>query len=167
MFIALFTIAKTWKRSKCPLTDAWIKKMWYIHAVECYSVIKMKECHLQQHEWTWRLSYWVKSERERQISYDITYMWNLKYDTNEHMYETETDSQTKRTDLSLPRSQSETIQRQIPYDYHLYVESKIWQKWTYLRSRNRLTDTENRLWRLVVAKVGGVGWGRVGLRVWD
>ena len=36
----------------------------------------------------------VKSERERQIPYDITYMWNLKYDTNEHIYETETDSQT-------------------------------------------------------------------------
>ena len=35
-----------------------------------------------------------KSEREKQISYDITYMWNLKYDTNEHIYETETDSQT-------------------------------------------------------------------------
>ena len=35
----------------------------------------------------------VKSERERQIPYDITYMWNLKYDTNELIYETETDSQ--------------------------------------------------------------------------
>ena len=33
-----------------------------------------------------------KSERERQIPYDITYMWNLKYDTNEFIYET--DSQT-------------------------------------------------------------------------
>ena len=31
---------------------------------------------------------------ERQIPYDITCMWNLKYDTNEHIYETETDSQT-------------------------------------------------------------------------
>jgi len=32
MFIAtLFTIAKTWKQPKCPLTDEWIKKMWYIH----------------------------------------------------------------------------------------------------------------------------------------
>ena len=31
---------------------------------------------------------------QRQISYDITYMWNLKYDTNKHIYETETDSQT-------------------------------------------------------------------------
>ena len=34
-----------------------------------------------------------KTERERRIPYDITYMWNLKYDTNEFIYETETDSQ--------------------------------------------------------------------------
>ena len=37
---------------------------------------------------------WSKSERERQILYDITYMWNLKYNTNELIFETETDSQT-------------------------------------------------------------------------
>ena len=37
---------------------------------------------------------WSKSERERQISYDIIYMWNLKNNTNEHIYKTETDSQT-------------------------------------------------------------------------
>ena len=41
----------------------------------------------------------MKSERERQIPYDITYMWNLKYDTNESVYKTETDSQTQRTAL--------------------------------------------------------------------
>ena len=28
---------------------------------------------------------WSKSERERQIPYDIMYMWNLKYDTDEHI----------------------------------------------------------------------------------
>ena len=43
----------------------------------------------------------VKSERERQIPYDITCMWNLKYDRNELIYET--DSQTQRTGLWLPR----------------------------------------------------------------
>ena len=37
---------------------------------------------------------WSKSEKERQIPYDITYMCNLKYDTNEPMYKTETGSQT-------------------------------------------------------------------------
>ena len=44
-----------------------------------------------------------KSERERHIPHDITYTWNLKYDTNEHIYEREIDSQTERTDLWLPR----------------------------------------------------------------
>ena len=36
MFIAaLFMIAKTWKQPKCPSTDEWIKKMWYIHIYMC------------------------------------------------------------------------------------------------------------------------------------
>ena len=35
MFIAaLFTIAKTWKPTKCQPTDEWIKKMWYIYTVD-------------------------------------------------------------------------------------------------------------------------------------
>ena len=37
---ALFTIAKTWKQAKCPLTDDWIKKSWYIYITEYYSAIK-------------------------------------------------------------------------------------------------------------------------------
>ena len=41
MFIAaLFTRAKTWKQPKCPSTDEWIKKMWYIYTMEYYSAIK-------------------------------------------------------------------------------------------------------------------------------
>ena len=37
---ALFTIARTWKQPRCPSTDEWIKKLWYIHTMEYYSVIK-------------------------------------------------------------------------------------------------------------------------------
>ena len=33
-------IAKTWKQPKCPLTEEWIKKMWYISTMEYYSAIK-------------------------------------------------------------------------------------------------------------------------------
>ncbi|KAB1254428.1 LINE-1 retrotransposable element ORF2 protein [Camelus dromedarius] len=41
MFIeALFTIAKMWKQPKCPSTDDWIKKRWYIYTMEYYSAIK-------------------------------------------------------------------------------------------------------------------------------
>ena len=44
MFIAaLFTIAKTWKQPKCPSTDEWIKKMWYIYTMEYYSDVKQNE----------------------------------------------------------------------------------------------------------------------------
>ena len=39
-YSALFTIAKTWKQPKCPLTDEWIKKRWYIYTMEYYSAIK-------------------------------------------------------------------------------------------------------------------------------
>ena len=37
---ALFTVARTWKQPKCPSTDEWIKKVWYINAMEYYSAIK-------------------------------------------------------------------------------------------------------------------------------
>ena len=40
---ALFTIANTWKQSKCPSTDEWIKKMWYIYTMKYYSAIKKNE----------------------------------------------------------------------------------------------------------------------------
>ena len=81
MFIAaLFTIARSWKQPKWPLTDKWIK-MWYIYTIEYYSGHKKeqnwvicrdvdgsRDCHTEG----------SKSEREKQISYINTYMWNLE-----------------------------------------------------------------------------------------
>ena len=41
MFIAaLFIIARTWKKPRCPSTDEWIRKLWYIYTMEYYSAIK-------------------------------------------------------------------------------------------------------------------------------
>ena len=40
---ALFVIAKRWKQPKCPLTDEWIKKIWYIYTMEYYTAIKKNE----------------------------------------------------------------------------------------------------------------------------
>ena len=52
MFIAaLFTTAKTWKQSKCPWTDEWIKKMWCIYTMEYYSAIKWNEIELFVMRW--------------------------------------------------------------------------------------------------------------------
>ena len=40
---ALLRTAKPWKQSRCPSTDEWTKKLWYIYTMEYYSAIKMKE----------------------------------------------------------------------------------------------------------------------------
>ena len=36
----LFTIARTWKQPRCPSTDEWIRKLWYIYTMEYYSAVK-------------------------------------------------------------------------------------------------------------------------------
>ena len=38
--VPLFTIARTWKQGRCPLTDEWIKKVWYIYTMEYYSAVE-------------------------------------------------------------------------------------------------------------------------------
>ena len=71
-----FTIAKTWKQPKCPSTDEWIKKMWCIYTMEYYSAIKKNE--IMPFAATWIDKEIIILSEERQISYDITYMWNLR-----------------------------------------------------------------------------------------
>ena len=105
MFIAaLFTIARTWKQPKCPSTEEWIKRMWYVYIMEYYSAIKKNE--IMPFAATWMdleiiILSEVKSDRERQILYDITHMWNLtfKNDINEPIYKIErlTDFENKLT----------------------------------------------------------------------
>ena len=75
----------------------WIKKMWYIYTMEYYSA--MKENEIMPSAATWiqletLILGEVKLERERKIPYDITYMWNLKYDKTEPIYRTQTYLQT-------------------------------------------------------------------------
>ena len=43
IIVVVFTIARTWKQPKCPSTDEWIKKMWYIYTMEYYLAIKKRE----------------------------------------------------------------------------------------------------------------------------
>ena len=75
----IYKIARTWKQPKCPSTEEWMKKTWYIHIVEYYLAIKKKETMPFAATWSeLEMIILIKSNRERQISYDITYKWNLK-----------------------------------------------------------------------------------------
>ena len=79
--LQLFTIARTWKPPKCPSTGEWIKKMWHIYTVEYHSAIKRNKTELFVVSWMDLESVIqseVKSEREKQIPYANTYIWNLK-----------------------------------------------------------------------------------------
>ena len=49
--VALFTIARTWKQPNCPLTDEWIKKLWYTYTVEYYLAIKRNTFELGLMRW--------------------------------------------------------------------------------------------------------------------
>ena len=40
---ALFTMAETWKQPKCPSTDEWIRKKWYIYTMKYYLAIKKQQ----------------------------------------------------------------------------------------------------------------------------
>ena len=77
MFMAaLFTIARTRKQPRCPLTEEWIKKMWYIYTMEYYSSIKKNETMPFEKIWMDRESIILSevSQTEGELLYDIPYM---------------------------------------------------------------------------------------------
>ena len=94
---ALFTTAKTWKQPKCPLTEEWIKKIWYIYTMEYYSAIKKNE--IMPFATTWMdLEIIILSEvsqKEKEKCYMVSLICGIKEnDTNVLIYKTEIDSQT-------------------------------------------------------------------------
>ena len=106
MFIAtLFTIARTWKQPKCPSTEEWIKKMWYIYTMEYYTAIKKNE--IMPFVATWKDLEIIILSEVSQTKKDKCCMILLicgiqKSGTNERIYNTEIDSQTQKTNLWLP-----------------------------------------------------------------
>ena len=97
MFIAaLFTIAKTWKQPKCPSTEEWIKKTWYICTMLHYSAIKRKE--IMAFLATWMdLEIIMLSEVSQTMRHHhqmLSLTWHLKKGHNELLCRTDIDSQT-------------------------------------------------------------------------
>ena len=90
----LITTARVWKPPKCPSTEELIQKMWFLYTTEYSSTKKI----IPQYSLILKYN---KSDIERQISYDITDVWNLKKKkgTNELIYKTETESQIQKANM--------------------------------------------------------------------
>ena len=89
--------AKIWKQLKCPSVNEWVKRLQYIYTMEYYLAIQKEGnvtfCDSMDGPREYYVK-WNKPVKERQISCDFTYMWNLMNKTNK----IETDSCIQRTD---------------------------------------------------------------------
>ena len=102
MFTApLFTIAKTWKQPKCPWTDKWIKKTWYIYTKEQnWSFVEMwmdLETVIQSEV----------SQKEKNKYHILTHICGTqKNGTDESVCRAEIETQMQRTNVWTPRGES-------------------------------------------------------------
>ena len=101
MFITtLFIIARTWKQSRCPSADEWIRKLWYIYTVEYYSAIKKNSFESVLMRWM-KLEPIIQSE-VRQKDKDhysiLTHIYVILKDGNDNpICKTEKETQMYRT----------------------------------------------------------------------
>ena len=107
MFIAaLFTIVRTWKQPKCPSTEEWIKKMWYIYTMEYYSAIKGNEIGSFVEMWM-GLESVIQSEvnqKEKSQYHIITHICGIqKNGIDDLICKAEIETQMQKTNVWIPR----------------------------------------------------------------
>ena len=77
MFItALFIIARTWKQPKSPSADEWMRKLWYIYTMECYSAIKNNTFESVLMRWI-KLEPIIQSEVSQKEKYQYTLLTHI------------------------------------------------------------------------------------------
>ena len=91
---------------KSPSTDEWIKTLWHINTVVHCSPINKNEILPFAAMWM-NLEIITLSEASQTKTHDITYMSNLKKNTSELIYKTETDSQTLKINMLIKGERGE------------------------------------------------------------
>ena len=147
LIVALLIVAKMWKQPKCPLTEEWIKNMWYIYTIEYYSAINRNAFESVLMRWMNldRAYYteWRKSEKGKQI---LTYMGFLGGSTGK-------ESTCNVGDLGLipglGRSPGEGNSYPLQYPGLENLLAHIWNLdrrywWTDLQDSNGDADLEKR-----------------------
>ena len=108
MFIAtLFTITRSWKQPKCPLTDGWLK-MWYIYAMEYYSAIKRNEIgsFIETQMDLETVIETEVSQKEKNKYRILTHICRIqKNGTDELVCKEEIETQMQRTNIWTPRGE--------------------------------------------------------------
>ena len=105
MFIAaLFTTARTWKQTRCPSTDEWIKELWYIYTEEYYSAMKRNAFESVLMGWM-NLEPITQSEvsqKEKDKYHILTHIYKIqKNGTEEFIYRAAMEKQTYKIDLCM------------------------------------------------------------------
>ena len=79
-FAALFTIVRTWKQPRCPLTDEWIQKLLYIYIVEYYSAIRRSTFESVLMRWMNQepIIQSELSQKKKNKYHKLAHMWNLE-----------------------------------------------------------------------------------------
>ena len=98
LFIAAqFTVARTWKQPRCPLTDEWIKKLWYVYTVEYYPAMKRNIFESVLMRWM-NLEPIIQSEvrqKEKDKYHILTHIYGIqKNGTEEFIYRAAIEKQT-------------------------------------------------------------------------
>ena len=103
LFIAeLFTIARTWKQPRCPSTDEWIKKLWYICTMEHYSTIRRNAFESVLIRWMNRkpIIQSEVSQKEKDEYCILTHIYRVqKNGAEEFTYRAVMDKQTQKIEL--------------------------------------------------------------------
>ena len=104
LIAALFTIARTWKQPKCPSTEDWIKRMWYLYTMEYCSTIKRNEIGPFAETWTdleTVIQNEVNQEEENKYHTRLLTCEIQKNGTDRYIGKAEIETQMQRTGLSL------------------------------------------------------------------
>jgi hypothetical protein len=70
-------IAKLWKQPRCPTTDEWIKKMWYLETMDFYSAMKKKEILLFACKWMELENINLSEVSQIQKPHVFSHLWNI------------------------------------------------------------------------------------------
>ena len=133
LFIAaLFTIARTWKQPRCPSTDKWIKKWWYIYTVEYYSAIKRNAFESILMRWI-NLEPIIQSEvsqKEKDKYRILTHIDEIqKNGTEELMYRVAVEKQ--RTDLWTQQGEENEMYEESNMETYITI-CKIDSQWVFV-----------------------------------